>query len=196
MSRQYISWADTNRKNLAKYQGGNGIFSPAVNPLGWTDRTKYTSGSPEGQAFTVYLYTAYRDCVGAGICSPPATASTISVAGIGPFDYLTVLVNPISFSAAPAPTGVACGAPQSCDANSCHGQFNGLVKYPTCTDGPLKGCQCIVTPTVCGESPLQPWTFSIADHISASRSTSELRSERMPGQFQWAGQCEIRTVHE
>ncbi len=59
--QKYVTWADTNRKALAGYQGSDGIFSPAVNPYNWLDRTKYTAGSPEGQAFTVYLYTAYRD---------------------------------------------------------------------------------------------------------------------------------------
>jgi len=149
--QKYITWADTNRKAIARYQGSDGIFSPAVNPYNWLDRTKYTSGSPEGQAFTVYLYTAYRDCVAAGVCSPPAsTATTISAGGIGPFETLIHLDAPLSFSAMPAPTGSACGSPQSCDANGCKGAFNGLTKYPTCTAGELAGCQCTITPTTCG----------------------------------------------
>ncbi|KAK4077877.1 CAZyme family GH105 [Trichoderma aggressivum f. europaeum] len=66
--QSYITWADSNRKSLAQKQNSGGLFSPAVNPYNWHDRTKYTAGSPEGQAFAVYLYTAYRDCVNAGIC--------------------------------------------------------------------------------------------------------------------------------
>ncbi|RFU73864.1 hypothetical protein TARUN_8379 [Trichoderma arundinaceum] len=66
--QRYITWADTNRKSLAKKQISNGLFSPAVNPYNWHDRNKFTTGSPEGQAFAVYLYTAYRDCVNAKIC--------------------------------------------------------------------------------------------------------------------------------
>ncbi|KAH0527365.1 hypothetical protein TsFJ059_002373 [Trichoderma semiorbis] len=66
--QSYITWADSNRRSLAQKQNSNGLFSPAVNPYNWHDRTKYTAGSPEGQAFAVYLYTAYRDCVNAGIC--------------------------------------------------------------------------------------------------------------------------------
>lgn len=69
--QSYITWADTNRKSLAKKQNSEGIFSPAVNPYDWHDRTQFTTGSPEGQAFTVYLYTAYRDCVNAKICQAP-----------------------------------------------------------------------------------------------------------------------------
>ncbi|UKZ69361.1 uncharacterized protein TrAtP1_010369 [Trichoderma atroviride] len=66
--QSYITWADSNRKSLAQKQNSDGLFSPAVNPYNWHDRTRYTAGSPEGQAFAVYLYTAYRDCVNAGIC--------------------------------------------------------------------------------------------------------------------------------
>ncbi|KAL6792273.1 hypothetical protein GGI42DRAFT_177454 [Trichoderma sp. SZMC 28013] len=66
--QSYITWADSNRKSLAQRQNSDGLFSPAVNPYDWHDRTEYTDGSPEGQAFAVYLYTAYRDCVNAGIC--------------------------------------------------------------------------------------------------------------------------------
>ncbi|KAM6483822.1 Six-hairpin glycosidase-like protein [Trichoderma sp. SZMC 28011] len=66
--QSYITWADSNRRSLAQKQNSNGLFSPAVNPYNWHDRAKYTAGSPEGQAFAVYLYTAYRDCVNAGIC--------------------------------------------------------------------------------------------------------------------------------
>lgn len=63
-----LQWADINRKTVAKYVDNNGIVKPAVNPLGWDDRTPYTKGSPEGQSFAVMLYAAWRDCVNAGIC--------------------------------------------------------------------------------------------------------------------------------
>ncbi|KAK3314552.1 hypothetical protein B0H66DRAFT_576774 [Apodospora peruviana] len=65
--QKYVTWADTNRKAVVRHQTSGGIFSPAVNPYNWLDRNKYTSGSPEGQAFAVYLYTAYRDCVQASL---------------------------------------------------------------------------------------------------------------------------------
>ncbi len=135
--QKYITWADTNRKSLAKYQGSRGIFAPAVNPYNWLDRTKYTAGSPEGQAFTIFLYTAYRDCVAAGVCAaPPSSVTTISKDGIGPMEILTVLDSPITFSAMPTPTGVVCGAPASCDLDGRKGAFNGLAKYPVCQAGP------------------------------------------------------------
>lgn len=73
--QSYIAWADANRKSLAGKQGSSGIFSPAVNPYNWHDRAQYTSGSPEGQAFAVYLYTAYRDCVNAKICQTPTSSA-------------------------------------------------------------------------------------------------------------------------
>ncbi|KAL6881717.1 hypothetical protein HDV57DRAFT_497127 [Trichoderma longibrachiatum] len=66
--QSYVAWADANRRTLATKQDGDGLFSPAVNPYDWHDRDEYTAGSPEGQAFAVYLYTAYRDCVNAGVC--------------------------------------------------------------------------------------------------------------------------------
>lgn len=66
--QKYITWADTNRKALGKQQGSDGVVVPAVNPLNWHDRNKYYNGSPEGQAFMVFLYTAFRDCVSKGLC--------------------------------------------------------------------------------------------------------------------------------
>jgi len=151
--QQYIDWADTNRKALAQYQSTDieGIFSPAVDPYNWLDSAEYTSGSPEGQAFAIYLYTAYRDCVGAGVCAPAnSSVTTISQPGIGPTEILTVLHAPITYSIGPTPTGVPCGSPQSCDANGCVGVFSGLTPFPVCTAGELTGCRCAVTPTTCG----------------------------------------------
>ncbi|KAL6693521.1 hypothetical protein J3F84DRAFT_401419 [Trichoderma pleuroticola] len=163
--KKYITWADTNRKALAQHQNG-GVFAPAVNPYSWLDRTKYTKGSPEGQAFMVNLYTAYRDCVGAGVCAaPPSSATTISKGGIGPIEVLTVLDAAITFSAMPVPTGATCRSPascdsngstantcgphQSCDLNGCAGAFDGLLKFAQCT-GNFEGCECTATANTCG----------------------------------------------
>lgn len=66
--QKYIDWADRNRASLSHQQGGDGVVVPAVNPYNWHDRNKYYNGSPEGQAFMVYLFTAFRDCVNKGIC--------------------------------------------------------------------------------------------------------------------------------
>lgn len=66
--QKYVDWADQNRRALGRQQGGDGVVVPAVNPLAWKDRSKYYGGSPEGQAFMVNLYTAYRDCVSKGVC--------------------------------------------------------------------------------------------------------------------------------
>ncbi|KAL7941526.1 Six-hairpin glycosidase-like protein [Trichoderma barbatum] len=148
--QKYIDWADARRVALANYQGSDGVFSPAVNPYGWTDRNKYTKGSPEGQAFSVFLYTAYRDCISSKVCSPPPPASTISKPGIGPTDIMTMLHAPVTFSAMPEPTDVPCGTPQSCDANGCAGGFQGLTKYPVCKAGSKLGCRCIATSNTCG----------------------------------------------
>ncbi|KAK0101827.1 hypothetical protein ONS95_006976 [Cadophora gregata] len=97
-----ISWADNNRKVLGydEIRGSEGIFSPAVDPYSWVDRNKHTSGSREGQAFGIYLYTAYRDCVAAGVFAKPSPSSTtISKSGIGPHGTLTVLHAPVIFTA-------------------------------------------------------------------------------------------------
>lgn len=72
---EYIAFADDIRKVL----GGNdsqgnphvtqeGVVTPAVNPLGWQDTKPFTTGSPEGNGFTVLMYAAWRDCVLAGVC--------------------------------------------------------------------------------------------------------------------------------
>lgn len=77
--QKYIDWADVNRKSLSSKEGADGVFAPAVDPYDWLNRTEYDSGSPEGQAFVVLLYTAYRDCVNAGICqASPLPATNIS----------------------------------------------------------------------------------------------------------------------
>ncbi|KAF8996265.1 hypothetical protein BDQ17DRAFT_1392082 [Cyathus striatus] len=52
---EYIAWADSIRF---------GIVTPA-------DNTPFTSGSPEGQAFVVLMYAAWRDCIVAEKCSQP-----------------------------------------------------------------------------------------------------------------------------
>ena len=126
--QNYVAWADTNRKAIAQHQDSSGIFSPAVNPLNWKDRTKFTTGSPEGQAFTVFLYTAYRDCLVAGVCVPDPVAS--------------------SQTPTPTSTAVPCGTPQSCD--NCNGGFKGQVKFPSCRSGSQTGCQCVATSKTCG----------------------------------------------
>ncbi|EME82195.1 uncharacterized protein MYCFIDRAFT_211568 [Pseudocercospora fijiensis CIRAD86] len=64
-----LAWADKNRKAVAAHIDQSGIARPAVNPLGWGDRTPYVKGSPEGQSFVVMLYAAWRDCHGAGLCN-------------------------------------------------------------------------------------------------------------------------------
>ncbi|KAJ7132463.1 hypothetical protein C8R44DRAFT_731133 [Mycena epipterygia] len=43
-----------------------GIVTPAVNPLGWSDTAPWTAGSPEGNNFVVLMYAAWRDCIYAG----------------------------------------------------------------------------------------------------------------------------------
>jgi hypothetical protein len=120
--QQYITWADANRKAVGQTQSSNGVFSPAVDPLNWLSRTEFTTGSPEGQAFTVFMYTAFRDCVNAGICAPaPVPVSTISRSGIGPIDIMTVLDNALTFTSMSTPATPTCGTPQSCDLNGCAG---------------------------------------------------------------------------
>ncbi|KAJ6782467.1 hypothetical protein PWT90_04831 [Aphanocladium album] len=66
--QKYIDWADKSRKSIGPQQEEDGIVAPTVNPLGWKDRNKFYAGSPEGQAFVVNLYTAYRDCVDKNVC--------------------------------------------------------------------------------------------------------------------------------
>ncbi|PPR04273.1 hypothetical protein CVT26_004063 [Gymnopilus dilepis] len=79
----YIAWADSLRQTVSGNDGNgnphinaNGIVTPAVNPLWWKDTNPDTSGSPEGQNFVVLMYTAWRDCVKAGVCSSPNATAT------------------------------------------------------------------------------------------------------------------------
>lgn len=72
---KYVRWADRIRKTIGGEDvNGNphvtnaGVVTPAVDPLDWKSTTPFTTGSPEGQAFVVLLYAAWRDCVLAGKC--------------------------------------------------------------------------------------------------------------------------------
>ncbi|ESK86686.1 hypothetical protein Moror_10933 [Moniliophthora roreri MCA 2997] len=72
---KYLSWADGIRNTISRNdKQGNprvtieGIVMPAVNPLGWLDKNPFTTGSPEGQAFVVLMYSAWRDCVHQARC--------------------------------------------------------------------------------------------------------------------------------
>ncbi|KAG6815337.1 hypothetical protein H0H87_002807 [Tephrocybe sp. NHM501043] len=73
--QKYIDWADGIRGVLGgKDDNGQphiteaGVATPAVNPLAWQDTTPFTTGSPEGQAFVVLMYAAWRDCILARRC--------------------------------------------------------------------------------------------------------------------------------
>lgn len=69
----YIQWAENIRSAFGQgHITSNGTATPAVNPLGWNDKTPWTAGSPEGQNFVVMMYAAWRDCINAGVngCSP------------------------------------------------------------------------------------------------------------------------------
>ncbi|KDR72687.1 hypothetical protein GALMADRAFT_252889 [Galerina marginata CBS 339.88] len=74
-TQTYILWAEHIRHTFGTndHITANGTATPAVNPLGWGDRTPYTAGSPEGQNFVILMYAAWRDCVVAGIpgCKAP-----------------------------------------------------------------------------------------------------------------------------
>ncbi|KAK7457789.1 hypothetical protein VKT23_010128 [Stygiomarasmius scandens] len=72
----YVSWADSIQHTMASHITTEGIATPAVNPLAWTDTNPWTSGSPEGQAFVILMYSAWRDCISAGVCEKPADATT------------------------------------------------------------------------------------------------------------------------
>jgi rhamnogalacturonyl hydrolase YesR len=62
---KYVDWAAKKKQAVdSKINTGNGIVSPAINPLDWHDRNQYTSGSPEGQSFVVLMYAAWADLKG------------------------------------------------------------------------------------------------------------------------------------
>lgn len=72
---KYINWADGIRKTIARNDArgaphvkSTGVVTPAVNPLNWKDPKPVTTGSPEGQAFVVLMYAAWRDCALSGKC--------------------------------------------------------------------------------------------------------------------------------
>ncbi|KAF7307758.1 hypothetical protein MKEN_01135900 [Mycena kentingensis (nom. inval.)] len=76
--QEYIDWANEIRCTLGMVDDNdepvhviNGVVTPAVNPLGWGDTAPWTTGSPEGNVFVVLLYSAWRDCIYAGLCEKP-----------------------------------------------------------------------------------------------------------------------------
>lgn len=67
---EYVEWAEGMRKEVGRHVK-DGVAAPAVNPMGWKDRKPVVTGSPEGQAFVVMMYAAWRDCIQADVCSRP-----------------------------------------------------------------------------------------------------------------------------
>jgi rhamnogalacturonyl hydrolase YesR len=74
-NQTYLDWADDIRETIGTSDSmgkphvtDTGVVTPAVNPLWWKDTTPFVWGSPEGQAFVVLMYTAYRDCIASWIC--------------------------------------------------------------------------------------------------------------------------------
>lgn len=75
LSASYIEWADGIRSVLSGVDAATGQWivdqegraSPAIDPLAWGGNA--VAESPEGQAFVVMLYSAWRDCVLAGHCA-------------------------------------------------------------------------------------------------------------------------------
>ncbi|KAJ6452413.1 hypothetical protein C8R45DRAFT_640617 [Mycena sanguinolenta] len=77
-AKTYVTWADSIRTVLGENDSAGhphvtseGIVTPAVNPLGWSDTAPWTAGSPEGNNFVVLMYSAWRDCILARICQKP-----------------------------------------------------------------------------------------------------------------------------
>ncbi len=75
LSASYITWADGIRAVLGGVSEATGAWhvsqegraSPAIDPLAWGGDA--VEESPEGQAFVVMMYSAWRDCVLSGYCS-------------------------------------------------------------------------------------------------------------------------------
>lgn len=57
---EYLHWADSKRHAITERIGADGLLSPVVNPLDWSDRTPATE-SPEAESFAVLMFAAYRD---------------------------------------------------------------------------------------------------------------------------------------
>ncbi|KAI0015648.1 hypothetical protein F4780DRAFT_62702 [Xylariomycetidae sp. FL0641] len=57
---EYTDWADSKRQRIIERIGNDGLLSPVVNPLDWSDRTPATA-SPEAQSFAVLMFSAYRE---------------------------------------------------------------------------------------------------------------------------------------
>lgn len=61
--QKYVTWADEKREAVTAMIGDDGLLSPVVNPLNWTDRTP-AARSPEAQSFAILMFSAYRDFKG------------------------------------------------------------------------------------------------------------------------------------
>jgi rhamnogalacturonyl hydrolase YesR len=57
---RYLAWADEKRKAIVERINQDGLLSPVINPLDWSDMTPGTA-SPEAQSFAVLMFAAYRD---------------------------------------------------------------------------------------------------------------------------------------
>ncbi|KAK5120800.1 hypothetical protein LTR85_005867 [Meristemomyces frigidus] len=69
--QKYLSWADHKREAVIERVDDDGFAKPAVDPLKHSSR-KPTESSPEGESFLLMMGAAWRDCVCAGVCPPPA----------------------------------------------------------------------------------------------------------------------------
>lgn len=56
----YGAWADGKRLAMEEKISDDGLLSPVVNPLDWSDRNP-GSESPEAQSFAIILYAAFRE---------------------------------------------------------------------------------------------------------------------------------------
>lgn len=61
-------WADANRKAVAKHVNSAGKVSPVADVLAVPCKVAAEQTS-EGQSMAILMYSAYRDCVQAGVCS-------------------------------------------------------------------------------------------------------------------------------
>jgi rhamnogalacturonyl hydrolase YesR len=62
--KNYVAFADSLRKAVAKTVGKDGVLRPVVNPYDWTDKNPSRTGSPEAQAFAGMLGASYLDYLG------------------------------------------------------------------------------------------------------------------------------------
>ena len=70
-SLSYLSWADQNRRAVARHVDYEGTVGPVAD-VGHVPSKGPVNQTSEGQSMVILMYSAWRDCIDAGVCKKEA----------------------------------------------------------------------------------------------------------------------------